>query len=372
MFRRFLQHLDDKINIKLLSKIVLFLLIVYLLKMTLPLWGNWLSLIKSIITPFFMGFLIAYIVHPLIVLLQKKGLHKNAAIFLVCIAVIIFIIVLCLVLMPMLYDKISGFVANLIQGVQWISDKIITYGDFENFDLVDTITNSITKYLSSYEAWLPNIVNSIPGFMNSFVNVITNALLTIIVAIYMLADFDRIKNYICKFCRIFYEHADPYLFKIDEEVSVYIKSLLILMAIKFVEYSLFYFLIGHEDWIIIGLITSMGQLVPYLGGTIANSIGILTALSLSPIRIVFLIVGICILSNVDAYVISPLIHEKRSSLGPLVTLFAIFAGGVIYGAIGIMFSIPIAIAIKAICEVYAKDPAHKEEMTKFGEQKQAE
>ena len=76
MFRRFLKQLDDQINLKLLSKIVLVLLIVYLLKMTLPLWGNWLSMLKSIITPFFMGFLIAYIVHPLIVWMKKKGIKK--------------------------------------------------------------------------------------------------------------------------------------------------------------------------------------------------------------------------------------------------------------------------------------------------------
>ncbi len=367
MFRRFLKQLDDQINLKLLSKIVLVLLIVYLLKMTFPLWGNWLSMLKSIITPFFMGFLIAYIVHPLIVWMEKKGINKTLAILIFWICIIILIVLLCLVLMPMLYDKISGFISNLIWGVHWISDKIIQYGDFENFDLVDSITNSITKYLSSYDAWLPNIMNSLPGFMNSFLNVITNALFTVIIAIYMLSDFERVKGYICKFARMFYEKADPYLFKIDEEVSVYLKSLLIIMAIKFVEYSLFYFLIGHEDWVIIGLLTAVGQLVPYLGGTLANSIGIITALSLSPIRIFFLIAGICVLSNVDAYVISPLIHEKRSSLGPLVTLFAVFAGGVVYGALGIMFSIPLAIAIKAICEVYARDPKHQK-MTNHDEQ----
>lgn len=370
MFQRFLKQLDDRINVKLLSKVVLVLLIVYLLKMTLPLWGNWLSMLKSIITPFFMGFLIAYIVHPFIVWMQKKGINKSIAILIFWVMVICLIVLLCLVLMPMLYDKIAGFIGNLIWGVKWISEKIITYGDFENFDLVESITNSITKLLSSYEAWVPNIMNSLPGFMNSFLNVITNALFTVIIAIYMLYDFDRVKANICKFARLFYEQADPYLRKIDEEVSVYLKSLLIIMAIKFAEYSLFYYLIGHEDWVIIGLLTSIGQLVPYLGGTLANGIGIITALSLSPMRIFFLIIGICVLSNVDAYVISPLIHEKRSALGPLVTLLAVFAGGVIYGAVGIMFSIPIAIAIKAICEVYAKDPKHQI-MANHDEQKQA-
>lgn len=367
MFRRFLKRMDERLNIQLLGKIVMTLLIVYLLKATSPVWGNWISLLKSVITPFFIGFLVAYIVHPLIIWLEKKGISKNISIIAFWILVIVLFVLLSLVLLPMLYDKIAGFISNLIDGVQWISDKIITYGEFENFDLVDSITDTITNVLSSYDDWLPNIMGSLPGFMNSFLNVITTTLFTIIIAIYMLFDFDKIKFNIRKFCGMFFKDCDPYLLKIDEDVSVYLKSLLILMVIKFCEYSLFYYVIGHEDWMIIGFLTSIGLLVPYLGGTIANAIGILTALSLSPIRIFFLIAGICVLSNVDAYVISPLIHEKRSSLGPLVTLFAVFAGGVIYGAVGIMFSVPVAIAIKSICEVYVIDPSHQEDLSRFDE-----
>ena len=367
MIRRFLQRMDEKISIQIMSKILLFFLILLLLKLTASIWAHWLSVIKSILTPFLLGFLIAYVVHPLISKLEKKGINKNLAILVFWLLVIVLIVLLGLVLLPMLYDKISGFISNLIQGVQWISEKIILYGEFENFDLVDSITDSITNFLSAYDTWLPNIMSSLPAFMNSFLNVITNLLFTIIIAVYMLADFDRIKGYIRRFAEIFYEGAGSYLVRIDDDVSVYLKSLLIIMAIKFCEYSLFYFLIGHEDWMIIGLLTSLGQLIPYLGGTLANSIGILTALSLSPMRILFLLVGICILSNMDAYVISPLIHEKRSSLGPLVTLFAIFAGGVVYGAIGIMFSIPLAIAVKAICETYSEDPRNQMDTAKIDE-----
>ena len=359
MLRKFLKRADERVSMRLLGKTVLMLLILYLLKMTSSIWGNWLSLIKSILTPFFLGFLIAYIVHPLIVTLEKKGFKRNFSILLFWIVVIILFVLLCLVLMPMLYDKMAEFIANMIQGVEWIANKIIVYGEFENFDLVDNITKNITSVLSSFDKWLPNLVSTLPGFMNTFLNVFTNTLFTIIITIYMLLDFDRIKHHIRKFCCMFYKDATPYLHRIDEDVSVYLRSLLILMAIKFCEYSLFYFLIGHENWLIIGCLSALGQLIPYLGGTLANSIGILTALSLSSMRIFFLIAGICVLSNVDAYVISPLIHEKRSSLGPLVTLFAIFAGGVLYGAIGIMFSVPLVIAIKAICEVYASDPKHQ-------------
>lgn len=361
MFRRFMKRMDQTFSIQVLGKIVLMLLVIYLLKVTSSVWGSWFGTLISILQPFIFGFLLAYVLHPLIVWLEKKGISKNISIIAVWIIIVVLFFLLCLVLLPMIYEKLSSFISNMIVGVQWVSDKIIQYGEFENFDLVDSITKTITDFLSTYDEWVPSIVSSLPTLMNTALNILTNTLFTIIIAIYMLFDFQRIKNCLHKFFCMFYSKSDSYLVKIDEDVSIYLRSLLILMIIKFCEYSLFYFLIGHEDWMIIGALTSIGLLIPYLGGTIANGIGILTALTLSPARIFFLIVGICILSNVDAYVISPLIHERRSSLGPLITLLAVFAGGVLYGAIGIMLSVPVAIAIKAICDVYQSDPNHHDE-----------
>lgn len=361
MFRRFLSRVDAQFTIQRLLKIIAVLSILYLLKATSNVWGNWISVIISVLQPFLYGFLLAFIIHPFIGWLERKGISKNITIIAFWILVIVLFVLLCVVIMPVLYDKIIGFMGNLITGVEWISAKIVQYGEIENFNLVENITKTITDYLSAYETWMPKIMSSIPGFMNSFLNIITNTLFTIIIAIYMLFDFQRIKNLIFHFFSFFHPKAGMYLYKIDEDVSVYIRSLLILMVIKFCEYSLFYYLIGHEDWIIIGFLSALGLLVPYLGGTLANSIGILTALTLSPMRIFFLIAGICVLSNVDAYLISPMIHEKRSSLGPLVTLLAVFAGGVLYGAVGIMFSVPVAIALKAVCDVYREDPDHMED-----------
>lgn len=360
MLKRFLKRIDAQFSLQILLKIIGVLLIVYLLKQTSSVWGNWLGTLKNILMPFIQGFVLAFIIHPLIEWLQRKGIHKNISIIVFWVVVIVLFVVLCLVLMPMLYDKIANFISNLIIGVEWISEKIIEYGEFENFSLIDSFTQTITDFLLTYQEWLPSFVSSLPGFMSSFLDVLTNILLTIIITIYMLFDFDRIKGGIYSICVILYKDAGSYLHRIDSEVSVYMKSLFILMFIKFCEYSLFYFLIGHENWMIIGLLAAIGLVIPYLGGTIANLIGIITALTLSPTRIFFLIAGICVLSNVDAYVISPLVHERRSSLGPLVTLLAVLAGGVLYGAIGIMIAVPVAIAVKSVIEVYVEDPLHRD------------
>ena len=351
MLKRFLKKIDQRFSIYTLCKVICVLLILFLLIKTQVVWGSWYRMLRSILQPFIIGFVLAYVMHPLVEFLEKKGIPKNFSIIAIWVCVLVFLIVMLVMLMPVLYDKINEFMTS-IDGVVWISNKIKTLGNMKDFSLVNSITNNIVNILQSYDDWVPQLVSSLPGLMNTVLNVVTNVLFSIIIAIYMLFDFERIKRGLRKFVHLFFKNSDIYLHEIDQNVTVYLKSLIILMLIKFIEYSAFYFMIGHQDWLIIGLLTSFGVIIPYLGGTIANSIGIITALTLPPSNIVALIIGIMILSNVDAYVISPLVHEKRSAMGPLITLFAVFAGGVIMGAVGIMVSVPAAIAIKTAIEVY--------------------
>ncbi len=355
MLKAFFKYLDNLFNMDMLKKIIALLLIILLLMLTNDVWGSWFHTACAIIQPFFIGFCLAYIIHPLIIYLEKKKISKNISIIAVWLVIIACIVLLGFQLLPLLYDKISSFISSLVNGIQWIGIKLSENDALKDMAFLNTILSNIVNGLQSFDKWVPSVVTTLPTFMSTFLNVLTNTLFSIIVAIYMLFDFDKIKKGIVKFSQLFFENSPKYLSQVDKDVSVYLRSLLILMMIKLVEYSLFYFLVGHKDWLIIGILSSIGLCIPYIGGTIANAFGILTALTLSPIRITILIIGILILSNVDAYMISPLVHEKRSSLGPLVTLLAVFAGGVLYGGIGIMASIPLAIAIRSIRRVFSEE-----------------
>ncbi len=359
MIKQILKKIDQKFSIQMLTKIICVLLILFLLIHTESVWGSWASMAQSIFQPFLIGFVLAYIMHPLVEFLEKKGIPKNFSILAIWVCVLVVMIAILVLVMPMLYEKLNEFMVSMIDGVVWISNKIKTLGNMNDFSLVNSITNNIVALLESYDDWFPQIVSSLPGLMNSVIGVVTNALFSVIIAIYMLFDFERIKQGIRKICQLFFNDCEPYLSEIDQNVSVYNRSMIFIMLIKFVEYSMFYFMIGHPDWLIIGLLTSILSIIPYIGGAIANSIGIITALTLPPSNIIALIMGILILSNVDAYVISPLVHEKRSSVGPLITLLAVFAGGVIMGPIGIMASMPVAIAWKTALDVYEKRHDHK-------------
>lgn len=361
MLKKILHRIDEQFSLYMIAKIIGVLLIVLLLIATEEIWGSWVSMLTTILRPFILGFAIAYIMHPLISFLEKKGISKNITIIVLWILVIVGIVVLLFMLMPTLYAKINEFLSSLITGVQWISSKIKEVANLNDFSLVNSMTENIVNLIEKYDDWMPGLVSTLPSLMSSILDVITNVLFTIIIAIYMLFDYDRIKVGIKKFMRFFVSHCDPYLHEIDENVTVYLKSMVLLIFIRFFEYCAFYYFIGHHDWLIIGILSAILAVIPYIGGTVANAIGIITGLTLAPINLMILIVGILVLSNVDNYIISPMVHEKRSSLGPLITLLAVFAGGVVYNLIGIMISIPFVIACKTTCDLYKERHADKYE-----------
>ncbi|MBR4456785.1 MAG: AI-2E family transporter, partial [Solobacterium sp.] len=111
-------------------------------------------------------------------------------------------------------------------------------------------------------------------------------------------------------------------------------------------------LVGHKDWLLVSLLTALGLIVPYIGPMIGNVVGILTALTLPQKNVVILLICIVVLSQVDAYIIEPLIHSHNVKISPLWALFSIYAGGILAGGLGVMIAIPVYLAIRALIRTY--------------------
>ena len=77
MLKRFLKKIDQRFSIYTLCKVICVLLILFLLIKTQVVWGSWYRMLRSILQPFIIGFVLAYVMHPLVEFLEKKGIPKN-------------------------------------------------------------------------------------------------------------------------------------------------------------------------------------------------------------------------------------------------------------------------------------------------------
>ena len=107
----------------------------------------------------------------------------------------------------------------MTEGVLWISGKIKEIGQFENFSLIDSLTKNIINMISAYEDWLPQFVATLPNIMSVLVDSVTTIGFSIIIAIYMLADFKTIRHNIKSTFVALFPSSEKYLYEIDENVT---------------------------------------------------------------------------------------------------------------------------------------------------------
>ena len=141
----------------------------------------------------------------------------------------------------------------------------------------------------------------------------------------------------------------------DVEITNYLKGLEIFMVIQLFEYSALFFVIGHPNWLILGILACLTTVIPYFGGLITNIIAIILA-SVVSLPLVIMTVIICLIfPQLDGYLISPKVYGKTNNISPLWTIFAVFAGGALYGFVGIVIALPLYIIINCIFNFYKDD-----------------
>ena len=348
---KFLESIADRINkdvnVQLLMRVILILLVVWLLRATDVVWMAFLNKGWRIIRPFFLGFIIAYVLQPLIRKLETYKISRKIIIPVVYIVLLVLIGWLVFTIIPLLYSRLSSFILSMINGVNSAYSAYVGFSDSDVPLWIQRMISEMVNTLRTTMSLVPQL-SSVSTVLSDAANVFTITILTLIISMYMCSGWENIREGIYRIAR---RGGNPMIRNIqavDREIGSYIRSLLVLMLVKFVEYSIMYYLVGHQDWLLVALLTAMGLIVPYIGPMIGNAVGILTALSLPPRNIVILIICIVALSQVDAYIIEPMIHSRNVKISPIWALFSIYAGGILAGGWGVMLGIPAYLAVRAI------------------------
>ena len=118
-------------------------------------------------------------------------------------------------------------------------------------------------------------------------------------------------------------------------------------------------MIGHPNFLLLGVLSSVSTLIPYFGGLIVNIIALIIASVVSPQLFVMTLIVAIVFPNIDGYLISPKIYGKTNNISPLLSIFAVFAGGVLGGFVGILIALPLTIILRTIYKSYKKDISKK-------------
>lgn len=339
--------MENRVNYKLLN-ILIIIAIVCLLYSIKDLWIGIVVNIFNILAPFFLAFALAYVVYPLVRKLTDAGAPKWLAILTVCILGFGSLFLLILLTVPLLYEQILLFISNISMLLSDLSTKYeLNFG---------TLQSSLSEFSSNIISSLGNsISNGAINVVNSSVSVATTGVVAVCAAIYFLIDMDKIRTTIRKYLNRKSRRTGLFLLKLDDELTKYIGGMGKNILIQVIEYTVAFALIGHPNYLILGILSGLSAIIPWFGGFLVAVISLLVSSVIST-KMFLLTVVICIIGPIlDGNVIGPKVYGKTNKLHPLLVIFAVSAGGVIGGFWGIILSLPIAIAIKATYQFYQRD-----------------
>ena len=340
--------LKNKLDYKLVN-FALIALIVFLLYQTGNLWTGVLGKILEIVLPFLFAFAIAYAVHPFLQKLEEKKLPKWAGVTIIIGIILLVVFLLCYLITTVMLGQLSSLFSSIMQFIDSLKNTNL---DFNFAGLESSLTDTFRTILSQFGTY---VSDGAINLIDSSINFLSTLLIVFASFIYFLIDMDKIREEIKFFFKKRSKRTYNYIKTLDMEMKKYLSGLVEIIIITLVEYTLVYTIIGHPNAILLGFLAAVANLVPYFGGIIVNIIAAITAFVVSPGLLIRTIIAFGILSSVDSYVINPTVYGKTNSMHPLVTIIALFAGGILFGILGVFISFPLAIIIVTTYKYYKDD-----------------
>ncbi len=299
--------------------------------------------LRDILTPVFISLFIAYILDPLVDLMERYFSRTFSIILIIIISFSIFSLLLIFVV-PAFISEFNNLAENLPSYIEKWKALINTH-----FEILQKVDIPIDKIFPQSL----NIANKVLNNIFSMVANMLNFLFIPIFTFYFLKEFDHIKaNIKGKIPPKFVSKVSEIFGKIDNSVSLFVRGQLLICLILAILYSAGLIMIGLDSALIIGIFSGFASIIPYLGFLLGIVSSILISFlhdqSLLGLLYVFLVFGV--VQFLESFFITPKIVGNKVGLHPVVVILSLAVFGKIFNFIGLLIAIPLASTLKVLYE----------------------
>lgn len=312
--------------------------------------------LQTLVTIFAVSFFLAYLFDPLINWFEGKKVPRYLSIILLY-AVIVFVSVLFFgSLVPVIYqesvhlaDALPAYFQKLFSLVDMLTDRFgidISFEDIQQ-QVLPKLSGIGTTLLSSAEGVMKSV--------NTVVSLMLNIALIPILTFYFLKDFSSIKNKMFdKFSGASSIDYPKHFMHFNSLLSRYFRGQVLVAIFLGVSYTIVLLIAGVKPAILLGLISGVLSIVPYLGFMIGFSASLMLAVVqygdfLHPIMV---IAGFSVVQALESNYVTPKIVGESLGLHPTAVIFALMAGGSLMGIGGMIIALPVASFIKVVGDEY--------------------
>ena len=290
-----------------------------------------LNKVLDFILIIFLSFTLSYIIYPIYKKLNKK-INKLLSVFIIYGTLISIIILFIYMIIPNtnFILKLNDLFTNILVFINKLNQKYNL-----NINLEEYLNNIINYFINNSVFLIKNIFN----FFSKIVFIV-------ILSICILINMELLKDLINKL------KNKVLIYNINDALKNYLVANIKILVIQFVEYTFVFLLIGHPNYILLGILNSVNTFIPFVGSIITNVVAITTASVISKNLLIKTAIVSIVLPNIDAYLVSPKIYNSANKISKTLTIAARLIGGYLFDFYGIIFAIPITIIVIEVLKYY--------------------
>ena len=316
--------------------------------------GVLIHLLSAILLPFVAGMAVAYFLDPVADRLEAKGCSRAIATTVIMVGFFSAVIGVIAVLLPLLQHQVVGLVkiapevfAHFRAWVEpFLADLQLHLPNTDSQDLRE----AAGKYGSKVIQWVTGLLAQLWSGGLAFLNVLSLALITPIVSFYLLREWDEIVAWVDSYLP---REAAPEIREqarlIDQTMAGFIRGQASVCLTLAAVYGIGLTIVGLNSGLLVGIAAGAVSFVPYFGAASVMIVGLAIAFfqfGLEGWGAIAAVAGVFLFGQVlESYFLTPRFVGDRVGLHPLWIIFALMAGGALFGFTGVLLAVPAAAVI---------------------------
>ncbi len=321
-------------------------------------------LLAPILTPFAVAALLGWLGDPLVDRLERARLSRPMAVTLVFGSMVLLLVLAVVLLVPMIERQVVTLAESLPKLQEWFYGVAIPWVEARTGVALSGWADPQRLILLLREHWQQagGMASTFFGYVSrsgfALIAWALNLVLVPFLTFYFLRDWDKLvarvallvpRDHIDTVARLSRESSDV--------LGAFMRGQFLVMLAQGVFYAVFMSVVGLRLGLLIGMIAGLISFVPYLGATVGLLLGVVAAF-LQPdggLTLALLVVAVFTAGQLlESYVLTPRIVGDRIGLHPVAIIFAIMAGGQLFGFLGMLVALPVA-AVANVLLRYANE-----------------
>jgi len=317
--------------------------------------------LAPVITPFAISAVLAYLGDPLVDRLERLRvfrwrLSRTVGVVIVFVLLSGILGALLLLVLPLVRDQVIQLAVRAPEIVAWAANTALPWLQVKlgvaGFELnVDDLQNAARTYWKEASATLLKVLESVSRGGLTVFHWLMNLVLIPVVTFYLLRDWDRLVEGVRNLIPRKDEPVVSAVFgEIDEVLGAFLRGQLMVMVALGTIYSVGLMLVGVELNFIIGMGAGLLSIVPYLGTFVGVAAAVVAALFQfhDVLHVVLVLAVFGVGQSLESMVLTPYLVGDRIGLHPVTVIFAVLAGGQLFGFLGILLALPVAAALNVL------------------------